>query len=180
MFENFFNDFFTHIGENKSRVELLNTHNRVVKSWKNIYSGYKKNPLELFNNTFHNNNYDEIVVLKNIEFYSMCEHHILPFFGRASIGYIPNDKLIGVSKLVELVDIFAKRLQVQERLTNNIADTLFDNLKPKGVMIIIEATHLCMIMQGMEKHSSILITNAIRGIFKKDHNKRAEFLKYIK
>ena len=118
--QDFFDDFFKKIGEDSSREGLLKTPNRVIDSWANLYSGYAKNPLELLNATKYSENYDEMVILKDIEFYSMCEHHILPFFGKVNIGYLPNAKLVGISHLVELVDIFAKRLQIQERLNEQI------------------------------------------------------------
>ncbi|RDU64835.1 GTP cyclohydrolase I FolE [Helicobacter sp. MIT 14-3879] len=179
-FNSFFDCFFKYIKEDKNREGLINTPNRVVKSWEKLYSGYNKNPLELLNATLYNENYDEMVVLKNIEFYSMCEHHILPFFGKISIGYIPNSKLVGISHLVELVEIFSKRLQIQERLNEQITSSIWEALKPKGVMVVIEATHLCMIMQGgIEKKNSTIITSSLRGTFKNDARSRAEFMSHI-
>lgn len=179
-FKIFFDEFFKNIGEDKNREGLKKTPQRVESSWKQLYSGYAKDPLSLLDSPLYDGVCDEMVVLKNIEFYSMCEHHILPFFGEISIGYIPNNKLVGISKLVELVEIFSKRLQIQENLTTQIADTLMQALNPKGVMVVAKATHLCMIMQGMEKKNSILITSAVRGIFKKDARSRAEFMEHIK
>ena len=123
---------------------------------------------------------DNLVILKNAEFYSMCEHHILPFFGKISIGYIPNNKVIGVSKLARIADCFAKRLQVQERLTEQIADFLMDNLGAKGVMVVCEAEHLCMKMRGVKRQNSIMTTSAIKGVFKENHILRQEFLNLIK
>ncbi|RAX54240.1 GTP cyclohydrolase I FolE [Helicobacter sp. 16-1353] len=178
--ENFFIDFFKIIGEDSQREGLKNTPNRVIKSWEQLYSGYLKNPKDILQTTFSEGSCDEMVVLKNIEFYSMCEHHILPFFGTISLGYIPDKKLIGISKLVQVVEIFSRRLQIQENLTTQIADTLMEELKPQGVMVVTEATHLCMIMQGIEKKNATLITSAVRGTFKKDARSRAEFMEHIK
>lgn len=176
----FFTDFFLKIGEDPNREGLKNTPNRVIKSWNELYSGYNKNPKEVLKSTFSEHTCDEMIVLKNIEFYSMCEHHILPFFGTISFGYIPNKKIIGISKMVEVVDIFARRLQIQENLTTQIADTFMNELKPRGVMVVTEATHLCMIMQGIESKNARLITSAVRGIFKEDARSRAEFMQHIK
>lgn len=176
----FFIDFFNKIGENPNREGLKNTPSRVMKSWNKLYSGYNKDPKEVLKNTFSEHICDEMIVLKDIEFYSMCEHHILPFFGTISFGYIPNNKIIGISKLVEVVDIFARRLQIQENLTTQIADTFMNELKPKGVMVVTEATHLCMIIQGVENKNAKLITSAVRGIFKEDARSRNEFMTHIK
>lgn len=176
--EHFFERFFNHIGEDAKREGLLKTPERVIKSWENLYNGYKKNPLDLLKATQYSENYDEMVILKDIEFYSMCEHHILPFFGKVNIGYIPNAKLVGISHLVELVDIFARRLQIQERLNEQITDCIWNALNPKGVMVVIEATHLCMAMQ--DKKNATITTSALRGTFKKDARSRAEFMAHIK
>lgn len=175
--QDFFKVFFDKIGENGEREGLLKTPSRVLDSWENLYSGYAKNPLELLNATKYSENYDEMVILKDIEFYSMCEHHILPFFGKINIGYLPNAKLVGISHLVELVDIFAKRLQIQERLNEQITECIWSALNPKGVMVVIGATHLCMAMQG--KKNARIITSSVRGTFKKDARSRAEFMEHI-
>ena len=175
--QDFFKVFFDKIGENGEREGLLKTPSRVLDSWENLYSGYAKNPLELLNATKYSENYDEMVILKDIEFYSMCEHHILPFFGKVNIGYLPNAKLVGISHLVELVDIFAKRLQIQERLNEQITECIWSALNPKGVMVVIGATHLCMAMQG--KKNARIITSSVRGTFKKDARSRAEFMEHI-
>ena len=164
--QDFFKVFFSKIGENEEREGLIKTPNRVLDSWENLYSGYAKNPLELLNATKYSENYDEMVILKDIEFYSMCEHHILPFFGK-----------VNISHLVELVDIFAKRLQIQERLNEQITECIWSALNPKGVMVVIEATHLCMAMQG--KKNARIITSSVRGTFKKDARSRAEFMEHI-
>lgn len=175
--ENFFRAFFKYIGEDSTREGLLKTPSRVMQSWENLYSGYKKNPLDLLNATQYSENYDEMVILKDIEFYSMCEHHILPFFGKVNIGYIPNSKLVGISHLVELVDIFARRLQIQERLNEQITECIWEALNPKGVMVVIKATHLCMAMQN--KKNATITTSSLRGTFKKDARSRAEFMAHI-
>lgn len=178
--EKFFDSFFKHIGEDKKREGLVNTPSRVLKSWDSLYSGYKGNPLRLLKAKLYSEDYDEMVVLKDIEFYSMCEHHLLPFFGKISIGYLPNSKLVGISHLVEVVEILSKRLQIQERLNEQITTSIWEALKPKGVMVVIEATHLCMVMQGIEKKNATIITSAVRGTFKKDARSRAEFMAHIK
>ena len=175
----FFNNFFDYIGEDGTREGLLDTQKRVINSWEYLYSGYKKDPVAVLKSNFKDNVCDEMVVLKNINFYSMCEHHILPFFGKISIGYIPNKRLVGVSRLVELINIFSKRLQIQERLTIQIADTILDVLHPKGVMVVAKATHLCLVMQSDNNDESTLITSAVRGLFKEDFKSRVEFLSLI-
>lgn len=179
-FSRILEDFFDYIGDDKQREGLLRTPSRVIKSWDSLYSGYKKDPLDLLKATLYNEQYDEMVVLKNIEFYSMCEHHILPFFGNISIGYLPNSKLIGISHLVELIEILSKRLQLQERLNEQITSSIWEALKPKGVMVVIEATHLCMVMQGIEKKNATIVTSSVRGTFKKDARSRAEFMAHIR
>ena len=175
---NFFTNFFDFIGEDSAREGLLKTPARVMQSWEKLYSGYKKDPLDLLNVTQYSENYDEMVVLKDIKFYSMCEHHILPFFGSVNIGYIPNKKVVGISHLVELVEIFARRLQIQERLNEQITQSIWSALNPKGVMVTIKATHLCMAMQG--KENATIITSSVRGTFKKDARSRAEFMAHIR
>lgn len=174
----FFSAFFAHIGENPTREGLLKTPNRVCDSWKSLYSGYAQDPNALLCATQYAESYDEMVILKDIEFYSMCEHHILPFFGRVNIGYLPNGRLVGISHLAKIVEIFARRLQIQERLNEQITECIWSALNPKGVMVVIEATHLCMAMQG-EKNARIL-TSSLRGTFKKDARSRAEFMAHIR
>jgi GTP cyclohydrolase I len=166
------------IEPNPDREGLSETPRRVDEAFKKLFSGYKENPKKLLK-TFDGENYDEMIVLKDIEFYSMCEHHMLPFFGKVHIGYIPNKKIIGLSKIPRLVEIFARRLQNQERLTTQIADALNDMLKPKGVAVIITAKHLCMAMRGVEKQSSTVTTSALKGLFKKNDSTRGEFLRLI-
>lgn len=167
------------IGEDPQREGLLDTPKRVAAAYEKMFSGYKKKPEDVLT-VFGDESYDEMIVVKNIELYSMCEHHILPFYGRAHIGYIPDGKIIGLSKLPRLVEIFARRLQNQERLTNQICKALFSILKPRGVGVIIEAKHFCMMARGVEKQGSEVTTSALIGLFKKDLNTRGEFLKLIK
>lgn len=170
---------FDYIGEDRGREGLLETPKRVLKSWEHLYSGYKSNPKEILGRVFIEGACDEMVVLKNIEFYSICEHHLLPFFGKISIGYIPDSKVVGISKLARLVEVYSRRLQIQEKMTAQIADTLMEVLQPKGVMVVAEAKHMCMVMRGVEKQNSLMLTSAIRGLFKSDHRTREEFMGHI-
>ena len=172
--------FFDYIGEDRDREGLLETHMRVIKSWEHLYSGYKSDPKEILGKCFSDGACDEMVVLKDIEFYSVCEHHLLPFFGKISIGYIPDSKVVGISKLARLVEVFSRRLQIQEKMTSQIADTIMEVLQPKGAMVVAEAKHMCMVMRGVEKQNSIMTTSAIRGLFKSDHRTREEFMGHIR
>ena len=171
--------FFDYIGEDREREGLLDTPNRVIESWKHLYSGYKSNPREILDAVFSDGACNEMVILKAIEFYSVCEHHLLPFFGKISIGYIPDSKVVGISKLARLVEVYSRRLQIQEKMTTQIADTLMEVLQPKGVMVVAEAQHMCMIMRGVEKQNSIMITSAIIGLFKSDIKTREECMGHI-
>lgn len=166
------------IGENPEREGLLETPKRVIKSWKDLYKGYNQNPQDCIK-VFEKENYNGMVLLKDIELYSMCEHHMLPFVGKCHIAYIPNKKVIGISKLARIMEIYARRLQVQERLTEQIADCLDALLKPKGVAVMIEAEHFCIRMRGVGKQNSIMITSSLRGNFKQSEP-RLEFLNLIK
>jgi len=166
------------IGEDPDREGLLGTPARVAKSYKDLFSGYEKN-LENIITVFDNEGYDEMVIAKDIEFYSVCEHHMLPFFGKAHIGYIPQDKIIGLSKLPRLMEVFSRRLQNQERLTSQVARGLMDILNPKGVGVVIEAQHLCMMARGVEKQGASMTTSSVQGLFKKNLNTRNEFLRLI-
>ena len=152
------------IGEDPKREGLLDTPKRVVRSWDKLYGGYKENPKDILKTTF-NENYDEMVLLKDIELYSTCEHHLLPFYGKIHIAYIPDKKVVGISKLARLAECFSRRLQIQERLVNQIADALQEILQPKGVAVICEAKHFCMTSRGIEKQNSNMITSALRGAF---------------
>jgi len=168
------------LGEDPKREGLIKTPLRVAKAWEYLSQGYNQNVEKLINNAIFSENYDQMVVVKDIEFYSMCEHHLLPFFGHAHIAYIPNGKIIGLSKIPRLVDMFARRLQVQERMTQEIANSLNDALNPRGVAIIIEAQHMCMQMRGVEKKKSYMSTSSMLGIFRTDNKTRKEFLDIIK
>ncbi len=175
-----FEAFCKEIGENANREGLKDTPTRIKKLYEHLFNGYQKDPKIALGSTFNQENFDEMIVLKNIEFYSMCEHHMLPFFGHIHIGYIPNKLLAGIGGLARVVDIFSKRLQIQERLTSELANILMEILQPKGVMVICEATHLCMRMQGIEKQHATIHTSALRGIFKSDSKTRAEFISLLK
>jgi len=171
------------IGDDPGREGLKDTPYRVVKSWKELFEGYKQNPKEILSAVFEdsmNVMTDEIVMCKNIPFFSMCEHHMLPFSGVAHIGYLPSKKVVGLSKLARLVDCFGRRLQIQEKMTSQIADSLMENLQPQGVGVIIEAQHLCMQCRGVKKTGSVMVTSAMRGKFKSQSATRSEFLSLIK
>jgi len=171
--------FIKHIGEDPDREGLKDTPKRVVALYEKFFGGYRRKPEDVLT-VFSDELYDEMIVVKNIEFYSMCEHHILPFFGRAHVGYIPDGKIIGLSKIPRLVEMYARRLQNQERLTSEIAKALFSILKPKGVGVILEAQHFCMMARGVEKQHSEVTTSSLLGLFKRDLNTRNEFLTFIK
>jgi len=166
------------IGDDPAREGVAQTPNRVVKSWETIYGGYRQKAEDVLTAQFNSENYDEMVVLKNIEFFSTCEHHMLPFFGKAHVAYIPNGSIVGISKLARLVEVFARRLQIQERLTTQIADSLMDIIMPIGCGVIIEAKHFCMVSRGINKQNSIMETSTLRGIFKEPDVKQ-DFLKLI-
>ena len=167
------------IGEDPQREGLLKTPERVEKSLNFLTSGYDVDIDQLVNDALYNENYDEMVIVKNIDFYSLCEHHMLPFFGKCHVAYLPNGKIIGLSKVPRLVDAYGRRLQVQERLTTQIAHCIEDIVKPTGVGVVIEATHLCMAMRGVEKQNSYTTTSSMLGSFKKDPRTRGEFLSLL-
>lgn len=167
-----------YIGEDPDREGLIDTPKRVVKSWNELYGGYKIDPETVLGTTFKNESYDQMVVCKDIEIFSTCEHHMLPFFGKAHIGYIPSERVVGLSKMARLADVYARRLQIQERLTNEIADTMNNVLRPKGVIVVIEAKHFCMCSRGVGKQHSSMVTSAVLGVFK-DPAPRAEFMSLI-
>jgi GTP cyclohydrolase I len=168
------------LGEDPAREGLINTPRRVEKALKFLTSGYTADVDTVLNNALFTVDYNEMVIVKDIDFYSLCEHHLLPFFGRCHIAYIPNGKVIGLSKIPRLVDVFARRLQIQERMTSQIAETIRDKIRPLGVGVVIEATHLCMAMRGVEKQNSFAITSAMLGGFQNDARTRMEFLELIK
>lgn len=167
------------IGDDPTREGLLDTPKRVVKSWKELFSGYNIDPASVLGTTFDSENYDEMVICKDIELYSMCEHHMLPFYGKVHIGYIPEGRVVGLSKLARLVEVFARRLQIQEKLTQQIAVTMRDVLNAKGVMVVVEAKHHCMCSRGVGKQNSWMVTSSIHGLFKED-KVRSEFLSLVK
>jgi GTP cyclohydrolase I len=168
------------LGEDPQREGILKSPQRVAKSLRFLTSGYTQDIDELLNGALYPVNYDEMVIVKDIEIFSLCEHHLLPFFGRCHVAYVPNQRVIGLSKLPRLVDVFARRLQVQERLTVQIAETIMDRIKPQGVGVIIEARHLCMIMRGVEKQNSVAVTSHMLGVFRDCDVTRSEFLRLIR
>jgi GTP cyclohydrolase I len=169
----------TELGEDPARDGLVKTPQRVDASLRYLTSGYQKDADQLLNGAMFDVAYDEMVIVKNIEVFSLCEHHLLPFFGKCHVAYIPNGKVIGLSKIPRLVDMYARRLQVQERLTMQIADTINNKISPKGVGVVIEAQHLCMIMRGVEKQNSIAVTSSMLGDFKDNLDTRNEFLNLL-
>ena len=167
------------IGEDPNREGLLKTPQRVAKSWEFLSKGYDEDLDTLINNAIFEESAKDMVIVKNIEFYSLCEHHLIPFHGKAHVAYIPDGKIIGLSKIPRIIDHYSKRLQVQERLTNQIANTLQDILKPKGVAVVMEGKHFCMLMRGVQKQNSIATTSAMLGLFRKKDTTRNEFLNLI-
>jgi GTP cyclohydrolase I len=168
------------LGEDPSREGLLDTPKRVEKSLRFLTSGYAADVDEVLNNALFTVDYNEMVIVKDIDFYSLCEHHMLPFFGKCHVAYIPQGRVLGLSKIPRLVEIFARRLQVQERLTNQIAETLREKIRPLGVAVVMEASHLCMSMRGVEKQNSIAVTSAMLDVFREDARTRMEFLELIR
>src|SRR5919204_5281186 len=168
------------MGENPGREGLLDTPARVEKAYRFLTSGYRADIDQVLNNALFSVDYSEMVIVKDIDFFSLCEHHLLPFFGKCHVAYIPSTKVIGLSKIPRLVDVFSRRLQVQERLTRQIADTILEKIDPLGVAVVMEATHLCMSMRGVEKQNSFAITSAMLGVFREDARTRTEFLELIR
>lgn len=167
------------IGEDVNREGLLKTPHRVAKAYEFLMQGYHKSIDDVLNGAIFDEKYDEMVIVKDIDFYSMCEHHLLPFFGKVHIAYIPGGKIVGLSKIPRIVDVFSRRLQVQERMTQQIADTIDHYLNPIGVGVVAEGYHMCMMMRGVQKQNSITTTSAMHGIFKSDARTRSEFLNLI-
>ncbi|MCS7228473.1 MAG: GTP cyclohydrolase I FolE [Candidatus Kryptonium sp.] len=167
------------LGEDPNREGLEKTPMRVAKAFEYLTKGYREDIEKVLNKAIFSEKYNEMVIVKNIDFFSLCEHHLLPFYGKVHIAYIPNGKIVGLSKIPRIVEVFSRRLQVQERLTEQIADTLDRYLNPKGVAVVIEAKHLCMIMRGVEKQNSVATTSAMRGVFAEDVKARNEFMHLI-
>ncbi|MCK9281490.1 MAG: GTP cyclohydrolase I FolE [Melioribacteraceae bacterium] len=168
------------IGEDPKREGLIRTPHRVAKAYEFLTQGYNANIEEVLNGAIFEEEYDEMVIVKDIDFYSMCEHHMLPFYGKVHVAYIPNGKIVGLSKIPRIVDVFARRLQVQERMTNQIAETIEKYLQPRGVAVVVEGFHMCMMMRGVQKQNSSTTTSSVRGVFKNTMRTRAEFLQLIK
>ena len=168
------------IGENPQREGLLKTPLRVSKSWQYLISGYNQTIDEVVNGAIFNEENQDMIIVKDINYYSLCEHHLLPFMGKVHVGYIPNGKVLGLSKIPRIVDIYSKRLQLQERLTHQIANSITDFLNPRGVGVVIEGEHLCMRMRGVQKQNAIMQTSSMTGIFRKEEKTREEFLNLIK
>ena len=168
------------IGEDKNREGLIKTPERVAKAMKHLTQGYDQDATQILESAIFNENYQEMVIVKDIEMYSLCEHHMLPFFGKAHVAYIPNGKIVGLSKIPRVVDVFSRRLQVQERLTREIRDSIQNTLQPLGVAVVIVALHLCMQMRGVAKQNSTTTTSAFTGIFLSDQRTREEFINLIK
>ena len=167
------------IGEDPDRQGLKDTPNRISRMYKELMSGYSVSPRELVNGAIFDEKYDEMVIVRDIEFYSLCEHHMLPFFGKCHVSYIPNGKIVGLSKIPRIVEVFSRRLQIQERMTVQIADFLCDILNPEGVAVVAEAYHLCMAMRGVKKAEANMLTSSMRGVFKEDERTRSEFLRLM-
>jgi len=167
------------LGEDSQREGLLDTPKRVAKSLKFLTEGYRQDPKEILNKALFSTSNDEMVLVRDIEFYSMCEHHMLPIIGRAHIAYIPDGKVLGLSKIPRIVNVYARRLQIQEQMTEQIADAISDAISPKGVAVVIHARHMCMEMRGVEKINSTTISSALRGLFKSDERTRNEFYSLV-
>ena len=167
------------VGENPEREGLQRTPLRVANAYEELLSGYRTDPIDLLNEAIFEVTYDEMVIVRDIEFYSMCEHHMLPFLGRAHVAYLPNGKVIGLSKLPRIVDMFARRLQVQERMTRQIAELVDELLHPKGVAVVVEGLHLCSVMRGVKKHDARMTTSSMSGAFRTNLSTRQEFLDNI-
>ncbi|MCB4743611.1 MAG: GTP cyclohydrolase I FolE [Sulfurovum sp.] len=167
------------LGEDPEREGLLKTPNRVAKALKFLTEGYHQDPKEILNQALFSTSNNEMVLVRDIEFYSMCEHHMLPIIGRAHVAYIPNGKVVGLSKIPRIVNVYARRLQIQEQMTEQIADAIVETIKPKGVAVVLHARHMCMEMRGVQKINSTTVSSALRGLFKKDERTRNEFYNLI-
>jgi len=178
--DNLIRGLLLEMGENPDREGLKKTPDRVKRMYQYLTKGYKEDPKKLINDAIYEEKYDEMILVKGIDFFSLCEHHLLPFFGKAHVAYIPNGKILGLSKIARLVDMFARRLQVQERFTVEVAKVIQETLNPKGVAVVIEAQHLCMQMRGVEKQNSTAVTSEMLGVFRSDSKTREEFMNLIK
>jgi GTP cyclohydrolase I len=167
------------MGENPEREGLLRTPERVARMYEELTAGYHTDPIEMINDALFSVDYSEMVVVKDIDFYSLCEHHLLPFYGRAHVAYIPNGKVVGLSKIPRIVEMFARRLQVQERMTQQIANFIDEVLQPYGVAVVVEGVHMCMMMRGVKKANASMVTSAVLGTFKEDPKTRSEFMEHI-
>ena len=178
-FEDSVKNMLTIIGENPDREGLLKTPERVFKAYEFMTKGYQQDPKVVLNEALFESSNDEMVLIKDIEFYSMCEHHLLPIIGRAHVAYIPDGKVVGLSKIPLMVEVFARRLQIQEQMTEQIADAISETIKPKGVAVVVHARHMCMEMRGVQKINSTTVSSALRGLFKSDQRTRTEFYNII-
>jgi GTP cyclohydrolase I len=178
--EKLYREIIKSIGENPEREGLKKTPRRAAEALRYLTKGYKADLNKVINNAIFKVDTDEIILVKNIELYSLCEHHLLPFLGKCHVAYIPRGRAIGLSKIARIVDVYARRLQVQEKLTKQIADALMKSLKPRGVAVVIEAQHLCMMMRGVEKQNSVMTTSCVLGVFRKNQTTRGEFLSLLK
>jgi GTP cyclohydrolase I len=172
--------FLKELGEDPGRDGLAYTPSRVARAFRTFTDGYGRDPVAILNEAVFEEDYDEMVLVKDVDFYSLCEHHLLPFFGRAHLAYLPHGRIVGLSKLPRIVEIYARRLQVQERLTTQIAEAVERALRPKGVAVVIEAIHLCMMMRGVEQQNAFAITSSLRGEFERDPKTRAEFMELLR
>lgn len=178
-FEDCVREMISYVGEDSKREGLLKTPQRVRKAYEFMFGGYKQDAAEILSSALFTSSNDEMVLIKDIELYSTCEHHLLPIIGRAHVAYIPDGQVVGLSKIPRAVDVFARRMQIQEQLTEQIADAIMQTIKPKGVAVVIQARHMCMEMRGVEKINSTTTSSALRGLFKSDEKTRAEFFSLI-
>jgi GTP cyclohydrolase IA len=178
-FEDLVREMIVRLGEDPTREGLVSTPDRVHRAYQHLMKGYKEDPDTLLKNALFTVSYDEMVIVKDVEMFSLCEHHMLPFFGKVHVAYIPNGKVIGLSKIPRLIEIFSRRLQIQERLTTQIAETIQKAIEPQGVGVVIEARHLCMMMRGVEKQHSAAVTSSMLGCFREEQETRTEFLSLI-
>jgi GTP cyclohydrolase I len=177
--ESYFREILRELGEDPEREGLVKTPSRVARALRELTQGYTQDPEAIINGALFTEDYSEMIVMKDVDFYSMCEHHMLPFFGKAHIAYLPKGKIVGISKLARLVDVYARRLQVQERMTTQIASLLMEKLTPEGVAVVVEAEHLCMRMRGVAKQNSYVVTSAMFGVFREKQETRDEFMSLI-